>query len=84
MLICAENKIPKIWPMFGADESLDNNIRKFEQIGTHPSGNYLAIGEALTFHEGIEYDAKEPAWFPFSALGKAIGTIKRREIAYEF
>ena len=32
---------------------MDDDIRKYEEIGTHPAANYLAIAEALTFHEGI-------------------------------
>ncbi len=39
--------------MMAAPETMDDNIRKFEEIGTHPAANYLAIGEALTFHQGI-------------------------------
>ncbi|MFW6085208.1 MAG: aminotransferase class V-fold PLP-dependent enzyme, partial [Gemmatimonadota bacterium] len=34
-------------------------IRKFEEIGTHPAANYLAIAEALTFHQGIGGARKE-------------------------
>ncbi len=59
MLFMRRNKIKQTWPLFAADESLDNNIRKFEQIGTHPAGNFLAIAEALSFHEGIGAERKE-------------------------
>jgi selenocysteine lyase/cysteine desulfurase len=38
---------------------MDEDIRKFEEIGTHPAANYLAIGEALTFHQGIGGARKE-------------------------
>ncbi|NIM00354.1 MAG: aminotransferase class V-fold PLP-dependent enzyme [Acidobacteria bacterium] len=38
--------------MAAADEQSDD-IRKFEEIGTHPEAGYLAIAEALTFHEGL-------------------------------
>ena len=41
-----------------AEESQDNDIRKFEAIGTHPEANFLAIAEALTFHEGIGAERK--------------------------
>ena len=34
------------------------HIRKFEEIGTHPAANFLAISEALTFHEGIGAERK--------------------------
>jgi isopenicillin-N epimerase len=40
-------------------EHLDSDIRKFEEIGTHPCANYLAIGAALTLHEGIGPTRKE-------------------------
>jgi selenocysteine lyase/cysteine desulfurase len=35
-----------------------NDIRKFEEIGTHPAANHNAISEALTFHEGIGAERK--------------------------
>jgi selenocysteine lyase/cysteine desulfurase len=41
-----------------AGEPKSDNIRKFEEIGTHPSANALAIAEALTFHEGIGPERK--------------------------
>jgi len=41
-----------------ADEKQDDNIRKFEEIGTHPAANHNAIAEALTFHEGIGIERK--------------------------
>jgi isopenicillin-N epimerase len=34
------------------------NIRKFEEIGTHPAANHNAIAEALTFHDGIGIERK--------------------------
>jgi selenocysteine lyase/cysteine desulfurase len=57
-LFVRRNKIKNLWPLMPADESLDDNIRKFEQIGTHPEANFLAIAEALTFHEGIGAERK--------------------------
>ena len=53
MLYVRKSKIPKIWPMMGADEALHNDIRKFEQIGTHPASQRNAIAEAMNFHESI-------------------------------
>ncbi len=58
MLYVRKSKIPKIWPMMGADESLANDIRKFEQIGTHPASQRNAIAEALNFHESIGAERK--------------------------
>jgi selenocysteine lyase/cysteine desulfurase len=51
-------KIPKLWPLFAADEKQDADIRKFEEIGTHPAANHNAIAEALTFHRGIGIERK--------------------------
>lgn len=59
MLYVKKDKIKDLWPMMAAPETMDENIRKFEEIGTHPAANYLAIGEAITFHEGIGSDRKE-------------------------
>jgi selenocysteine lyase/cysteine desulfurase len=51
-------KIEKIWPMMAAPESMNGNIRKFEEIGTHPAANHNAIAEALAFHQGIGSERK--------------------------
>jgi len=59
LLYVRRGKIPGVWPLMAASEGEDANIRKFEQIGTHPAANYLAIGEALTFHQLIGSRRKE-------------------------
>jgi isopenicillin-N epimerase len=41
-----------------ASTEMDANIRKFEEIGTHPAANTLAIAEALAFHNGIGSERK--------------------------
>jgi selenocysteine lyase/cysteine desulfurase len=51
-------KIEKLWPMMAAPPSMNANIRKFEEIGTHPAANHNAIAEALTFYEGIGAERK--------------------------
>jgi selenocysteine lyase/cysteine desulfurase len=53
LLYVRQDKIPGIWPMMAAPVELDADIRKFEEIGTHPAANILAIGDALAFHEAI-------------------------------
>jgi len=45
--------IPKVWPLMGAPESMTNDIRKFESVGTQPMAMRTAIGEALAFHRSI-------------------------------
>ena len=59
MLYVRRDKIPGIWPLMAAPAAMDGDIRKFEEIGTHPSAQNLAIAEALTFHEGIGAKRKE-------------------------
>ena len=59
MLFIKKNRIKDIWPLFAATDAQDENIRKFEEIGTHPAANHGAILEAVTFTEmlGIERKA---------------------------
>ena len=58
LLYVKRDKIEKLWPLMAAPESMNDNIRKFEEIGTHPAANHNAIGEALTFHNGIGAERK--------------------------
>jgi isopenicillin-N epimerase len=51
-------KQKSIWPLMGADPPLDEDIRKFEQIGTHPAANHNAIAAALAFHRSIGPERK--------------------------
>src|SRR5262249_26779844 len=46
------------WPMMAAEKRQDDDIRKFEEIGTHPAANHNAIAEALVFNENIGIDRK--------------------------
>ena len=59
MLYVKKDKIPKIWPMMPAPERMDADIRKFEEIGTHPAANFVAVGEAITFHNTVGGKRKE-------------------------
>ena len=58
LLYVRRPEIPSIWPLMAAPDRMDGDIRKYEEIGTHPAANYLAIGEALTFHQGIGAERK--------------------------
>ncbi len=58
MLYVNRNKVKDLWPLMAAPEKMDNNIRKFEEIGTHPAANHNAIAEALAFNETIGIDKK--------------------------
>lgn len=57
-LYIRKDKQKNIWPLFGADPELNNDIRKYEQIGTHPAANHNAISVAMAFHRGIGADRK--------------------------
>jgi isopenicillin-N epimerase len=50
--------IKDTWPLQPANISLAENIRKFEEIGTHPAATHNAISEAIAFHEGIGVERK--------------------------
>ena len=58
MLYVKRDKIEKIWPMMPAPPSMNANIRKFEEIGTHPASQRNAITEALNFHDSIGPERK--------------------------
>lgn len=59
LLFIKRDKIAKIWPLMAAESKQANDIRKFEEIGTHSAAPKLAIGEALLFHNGIGGKRKE-------------------------
>ncbi len=54
-----ESRIASLWPLMAAPEEMRNDIRKFEEIGTHPAATRLAIAEALMFYEAIGAERKE-------------------------
>jgi isopenicillin-N epimerase len=57
-LYVRKSKIKSVWPLFAAPEEHDEDIRKFEEIGTHPAANHHAIGEAVAFNLGIGLERK--------------------------
>lgn len=58
MLYIRRERIPEIWPLQATGASRDADIRKFEEIGTHPAANHNAIAEALVFHRRIGAERK--------------------------
>jgi isopenicillin-N epimerase len=44
--------------MMGAAASQDDNIRKYEEIGTHPAANHNAIALSVAFNRGIGLERK--------------------------
>jgi selenocysteine lyase/cysteine desulfurase len=57
-LYVRRSKIGQVWPLMAAEKRQDEDIRKFEEIGTHPAANHNAIAEALVFHRGIGAERK--------------------------
>jgi isopenicillin-N epimerase len=57
-LYVRKDKQKKLWPMMAAPPEMDENIRKYEEIGTHPAANHNAIAAALAFHRAIGADRK--------------------------
>ncbi len=58
LLYVRKDMIPKFWPLQAAPEQQDNDIRKFESIGTHPWAIRAALGESLAFHQAIGAERK--------------------------
>jgi isopenicillin-N epimerase len=52
-LYVRRENIKSTWPLQPAPASKDDDIRKFEEVGTHPAANHNAIAEALQFHQAI-------------------------------
>lgn len=58
LLFVRRERIPGVLPLYATAPELDQDIRKFEQIGTHPAAPYLAVAEALAFHLAIGPERK--------------------------
>jgi selenocysteine lyase/cysteine desulfurase len=52
-LYVRKSKIKSIWPLLAAPASMNEDVRKYEEIGTHPAANHNAIAAALAFHQSI-------------------------------
>jgi selenocysteine lyase/cysteine desulfurase len=59
MLYVKKEKIKSLYPLFAAPEPLEDNIRKFEHLGTRPFFIEQAIGKAIEFHEMIGIERKQ-------------------------
>jgi selenocysteine lyase/cysteine desulfurase len=59
LLHIKKDKIRTVWPLLGDTSVPDDDIRKLERIGTHPSWTVLAIADAIRFHKMIGSERKE-------------------------
>ena len=57
-LYVRRDKIKSLWPLQAGSVEQENDIRKYEEIGTHPAANHNAISVALAFHRSIGADRK--------------------------
>jgi isopenicillin-N epimerase len=57
-LYVRRENIKGLWSLTPAKASQAEDIRKFEEIGTHPAANHNAIAEAMSFHDGIGSERK--------------------------
>jgi selenocysteine lyase/cysteine desulfurase len=57
-LYVRRENIARLWPLTPAAAAKSDNIRKFEEVGTHPAANHNAIAEALAFHQAIGTERK--------------------------
>ena len=51
-------KIEKLWSLMGSSPGNVANIRKYEEIGTHPQANFNAVSAAIAFNRGIGAERK--------------------------
>jgi isopenicillin-N epimerase len=58
LLYVRKDRIPSTWPLQAAPERRDNDIRKFEEIGTSPAATKAAINEAIAFQQAIGIERK--------------------------
>jgi selenocysteine lyase/cysteine desulfurase len=57
-LYVRRDKIKSLWPLMAASREQENDIRKYEEIGTHPAANHNAIAVAIAFNRGIGMQRK--------------------------
>ncbi len=57
-LYVRRDRIKSLWPIMAGSIEQESDVRKYEEIGTHPAANHNAIAVALTFHRSIGSDRK--------------------------
>lgn len=58
ILYARKDRIERHWALMAAPKTMDKDIRKFEEIGTHPAAMHNATLQALEFHEQMGADRK--------------------------
>ena len=57
-LYVRRDKIKSLWPLMAGGVEQEGDIRKYEEIGTHPAANHNAIAVAIAFNRGIGVERK--------------------------
>ncbi len=57
-LYVRKSRIASTWSLMASSDRQKDDIRKFEEIGTHPAANHNAVSAALIFSENIGIDRK--------------------------
>src|SRR5215217_338829 len=57
-LYVRKSRQKNLWPLMAGSVEQESNIRKYEEIGTHPAANHNAIAVAIAFNRGIGPERK--------------------------
>jgi selenocysteine lyase/cysteine desulfurase len=58
LLYVRRDNVKNLWPLFAQGPTQIDDIRKYEEIGTHPVAIHNAIAVSLAFHRSIGADRK--------------------------
>ncbi len=57
-LYVRRDRIKSLWPLMAGAVEQEDNVRKYEEIGTHPAANHNAIAVAIAFHRSVGAERK--------------------------
>ncbi|MEO7456497.1 MAG: aminotransferase class V-fold PLP-dependent enzyme [Gemmatimonadaceae bacterium] len=57
-LYVRKDRIKSLWPLMAGGVEQEADIRKYEEIGTHPAANHNAVSVAIAFTRGIGMERK--------------------------
>jgi len=59
LLWARKSAISQIWPLMADDSYAEDDIRKFEHLGTRPVQAHMSLAQAIAFHRQIGGELKE-------------------------
>ena len=57
-LYVRKDRIKSLWPLMAGAVEQEGDVRKYEEIGTHPAANHNAVSVAIAFNRGIGPERK--------------------------